>query len=125
MEVLTLINQYIKYVYLFMLVVIVIALIKLMMTLAQLSKTAKPINDGLNNINNNVEALNKKSEEINNNLKESVPFFMNIILSIALLNAVLDDFFKTKRSKRSLTKSYSKMYKYHKAMHPTAKLFGK
>lgn len=127
MDVLVFINTYIKYVYIALAIVFLIVLVKLFKQLASIGKSAEPILESTDNINNSLDDLKTKTEIIDNTMKTSVPFFTNIILGVTLVSAILKDYHETKNSKRSLRKSVSKIYKYHKKLDPNFNVlkFGK
>lgn len=118
MNILVFINTYIKYVYIALAIVLLVVLVKLFKQLSNIAKTTEPILDSVQNINDGLVDLKTKTEVIDNTMKTSVPFFTNIIVGVTLVHAILKDYHETKNSKRSLRKSFSKIYKYQKKLDP-------
>lgn len=122
MQVLEFINTYIKYVYIALAIVFIIVLIKLFKQLSNISKTVDPIMDSADNIHKCLDELDEKTKIIDHTMKTSVPFFTNIIVGVTLIGSILKDYHETKNSKRSLKKSFSKIYKYKKKIDPSFSL---
>ena len=79
--------------------------------------------DSLNEINKDTEAINKDIEAITYTMNNSVPLFVDIAFYLSITRSVLHDYFKTKKSKRSILKSAVNEYqnvsrKYNKSLDP-------
>ena len=118
MNILVLINSYIKYAYILVGIILVIYLIKALFALGKIGKASLPIVENGEKINQQLELLDEKTEIINHTFSTSIPFFKNIILVFVLINSITKDFSETKRSKRSVKKSISKIIKTQKKIDP-------
>ena len=118
MNILVLINSYIKYVYILVGIILVIYLIKALLALGKIGKASLPLVENGEKINQQLELLDEKTEIINHTFSTSIPFFKNILLAFVLINSITKDFFETKRSKRSVKKSISKIIKTQKKIDP-------
>ena len=111
MDILQTINSYIKYAYIIVGIILLIYLIKVLLALGKIGQASLPIVENGEKIVNQLELLNKKSEQIQHTVNTSVPFFKNILLVFVLISSITKDFSETKRSKRSVKKSISKIIK--------------
>ena len=118
MNILVLINSYIEYVYILVGIILVIYLIKVLLALGKIGKASLPLVENGEKINQQLELLDEKTEIINHTFSTSIPFFKNIILVFVLINSITKDFSETKRSKRSVKKSISKIIKTQKKIDP-------
>ncbi len=118
MDILQTINSYIKYAYIIVGIVLLIYLIKVLLALGKIGQASLPIVENGEKIVNQLELLNKKSEQIQHTVNTSVPFFKNILLVFVLISSITKDFSETKRSKRSVKKSISKIIKTQKKIDP-------
>lgn len=118
MDILQTINSYIKYAYIIVGIVLLIYLIKVLLALGKIGQASLPIVENGEKIVNQLELLNKKSEQIQHTTNTSVPFFKNILLVFVLISSITKDFSETKRSKRSVKKSISKIIKTQKKIDP-------
>lgn len=99
------INKYMVYVYLFLTAVIVVCIINLLIKLLSLAKTANGAVGKLDEINTKVEHIQKDTEQINYTVKHSLPLFVGIISIWTVLKAIIKDYKKTDKSKRSIVNS--------------------
>ena len=99
------INKYMVYVYLFLAAVIVVCIINLLIKLLSLAKTANGAVSKLDGINTKVEHIQKDTEQINYTVKHSLPLFVGIISIWTVLKAIIKDYKKTDKSKRSIVNS--------------------
>ena len=99
------INKYMVYVYLFLAAVIVVCIINLLIKLLSLAKTANGAAGKLDGINTKVEHIQKDTEQINYTVKHSLPLFVGIISIWTVLKAIIKDYKKTDKSKRSIVNS--------------------
>ena len=118
MDILQTINSYIKYAYIIVGIILLIYLIKVLLALGKIGQASLPIVENGEKIVNQLELLNKKSEQIQHTTNTSVPFFKNILLVFVLISSITKDFSETKRSKRSVKKSISKIIKTQKKIDP-------
>lgn len=118
MDILQTINSYIKYAYIIVGIILLIYLIKVLLALGKIGQASLPIVENGEKIVNQLELLNKKSEQIQHTVNTSVPFFKNILLVFVLISSITKDFSETKRSKRSVKKSISKIIKTQKKIDP-------
>ncbi len=118
MNILVLINSYIKYVYILVGIILMIYLIKVLLALGKIGKASLPLVENGEKINQQLELLDEKTEIINHTFSTSIPFFKNILLAFVLINSITKDFSETKRSKRSVKKSISKIIKTQKKIDP-------
>lgn len=118
MDILQTINSYIKYAYIIVGIILLIYLIKVLLALGKIGQASIPIVENGEKIVNQLELLNKKSEQIQHTVNTSVPFFKNILLVFVLISSITKDFSETKRSKRSVKKSISKIIKTQKKIDP-------
>lgn len=118
MDILQTINSYIKYAYIIVGIVLLIYLIKVLLALGKIGQASLPIVENGEKIVNQLDLLNKKSEQIQHTVNTSVPFFKNILLVFVLISSITKDFSETKRSKRSVKKSISKIIKTQKKIDP-------
>lgn len=99
------INKYMVYVYLLLAAVIVVCIINLLIKLLSLAKTANGAVNKLDGINTKVEHMQKDTEKINYTVKHSLPLFVGIISIWTVLKAIIKDYKKTDKSKRSIVNS--------------------
>ena len=99
------INKYMVYVYLLLVAVIVVCIINLLIKLLSLAKTANGAVGKLDGINTKVEHIQKDTEQINYTVKHSLPLFVGIISIWTVLKAIIKDYKKTDKSKRSIVNS--------------------
>ena len=118
MNILVLINSYIKYAYILVGIILMIYLIKVLLALGKIGKASLPLVENGEKINQQLELLDEKTEIINHTFSTSIPFFKNILLAFVLINSITKDFSETKRSKRSVKKSISKIIKTQKKIDP-------
>lgn len=118
MNILQAINSYIKYAYIIVGIILLIYLIKVLLALGKIGQASLPIVENGEKIVNQLELLNKKSEQIQHTTNTSIPFFKNILLVFVLISSITKDFSETKRSKRSVKKSISKIIKTQKKIDP-------
>lgn len=118
MDILQTINSYIKYAYIIVGIVLLIYLIKVLLALGKIGQASLPIVENGEKIVNQLDLLNKKSEQIQHTTNTSVPFFKNILLVFVLISSITKDFSETKRSKRSVKKSISKIIKTQMKIDP-------
>ena len=118
MDILQTINSYIKYAYIIVGIILLIYLIKVLLALGKIGQASIPIVENGEKIVNQLELSNKKSEQIQHTVNTSVPFFKNILLVFVLISSITKDFSETKRSKRSVKKSISKIIKTQKKIDP-------
>lgn len=118
MDILQTINSYIKYAYIIVGIILLIYLIKVLLALGKIGQASLPIVENGEKIVNQMDLLNKKSEQIRHTANTSVPFFKNILLVFVLISSITKDFSETKRSKRSVKKSISKIIKTQKKIDP-------
>lgn len=118
MDILQTINSYIKYAYIIVGIILLIYLIKVLLALGKIGQASLPIVENGEKIVNQLDLLNKKSEQIQHTVNTSVPFFKNILLVFVLISSITKDFSETKRSKRSVKKSISKIIKTQKKIDP-------
>lgn len=118
MDILQTINSYIKYAYIIVGIILLIYLIKVLLALGKIGQASLPIVENGEKIVNQLDLLNKKSEQIRHTANTSVPFFKNILLVFVLISSITKDFSETKRSKRSVKKSISKIIKTQKKIDP-------
>lgn len=95
-----------------------IYLIKVLLALGKIGKASLPLVENGEKINQQLELLDEKTEIINHTFSTSIPFFKNILLAFVLINSITKDFSETKRSKRSVKKSISKIIKTQKKIDP-------
>lgn len=110
MEVLYTINEYIKYAYYLLALVVLVLFVLVIRQLIPLSKTLDYINNEIDDINSNVEEIQMKVNKIKYTLEHSVPFFAFLLFIIIVIISAIRDYFNTKHSKRSITKSLTKEY---------------
>lgn len=122
MNVLLFINSYIKYLYIALVIVLIVFIVKTFKKLGDLADTANLTLDKTDGIYDNLNELKEKIAVVDNSMKTSVPFFRNIIVGTLLIGSVLKDYHETKNSKRSLSKSFKKIYKYRKKLDPNFSL---
>ena len=103
-------------VYVIAAIVLVIVIFKLLRKIKTLLKNLEPIGEGVEYINKGLDELNEKSEKIKYTKEHSIPFFVRIFFIITVLGAAIKDFSQTKSSKRSLSRSLSKAYRYESAL---------
>ena len=118
MDILQTINSYIKYAYIIVGIILLIYLIKVLLALGKIGQASLPIVENGEKIVNQLDLLNKKSEQIQHTTNTSIPFFKNILLVFVLISSITKDFSETKRSKRSVKKSISKIIKTQKKIDP-------
>ena len=104
-DIFEIINKYMVYVYLFLAAVIVVCIINLLIKLLSLAKTANGAVGKLDGINTKVEHIQKDTEQINYTVKHSLPLFVGIISIWTVLKAIIKDYKKTDKSKRSIVNS--------------------
>lgn len=110
MEVLYTINEYIKYAYYLLALVIIVLFVLVIKQLIPLSKTLEYISNELDDINSNAKDIEIKINKIKYTLEHSVPFFAFLLFIIIVIISAIRDYFNTKHSKRSITKSLTKEY---------------
>lgn len=118
MNILTTINSYIKYAYILVGIILVVYLIKTLLTLGKIGQASIPIVENGEKIVNNLDSLKEKSEQIQHTTSTSIPFFKNVLLIFALVSSITKDYNETRRSKRSIKKSISKIIKTQKKIDP-------
>ena len=97
-------------------IVLLVVIFKILDKLKTLSKNFEPINDGVEHINKDLDDLNEKNEKIKYTKEHSIPFFVRIFFIFTVLRAAIKDFSQTKSSKRSLSKSLHKAYRYESTL---------
>lgn len=113
MKILEIINSYIIYLYLIIILAILVCLVNVFKNgLLPLSKALAKMADNLKNINKDVEHINSDLEKIEFTLNNSLPLFIDIAFIIFLIKAVYKDYSETIPKKRSLFKSVMKQYEY-------------
>lgn len=110
MEMLILINTYIKYAYYLLGIIIFICLIALIKAIKPLIKTIGEISDVLNNIKAETEEIKVKIEKIKYTIENSVPLFAFLFFMLIVLVSAIKDFRDTRLTKRSIVKSTVKQY---------------
>lgn len=110
MEILTIINSYIKYVYYILIIVIIVYLIKLFKVIRPVIKNIKRFDIKSRNIQEGVKDINIKKEKIQYTIDNSLPLFGFLFFAIVVVTAAIDDYRNTKISKRSFVKSTIKEY---------------
>ena len=106
MEILLFINNYVKYFYFLIIILLVVVVIKLLITLVKLGNSFIPIINSLNNINESVNEINEKAEIIENSINTSLPFFTKVVTTAGTLKFL----FKIKKNKKK--KSIRALLKY-------------
>ena len=82
-----------------------ICLINLLIKLLSLAKSADATAARLNGINSKAEHIKKDTDQINHTVKHSLPLFVGIISIWTVLKAIIKDYKKTDKSKRSIVNS--------------------
>ncbi|MBR2577314.1 MAG: hypothetical protein IKE38_00125 [Erysipelotrichaceae bacterium] len=116
MVVLEFINAYIKYVYLVLIAVLLVLIIRLLRKTGTLNSGIGPLNDSVSHMNEKMAELNEKKAVIENTITNSLPFFIKLFFLLSVLYMAIDDYFKTRYSKRDFNRSLRKAYKYRSAM---------
>ena len=116
MVVLEFINAYIKYVYLVLIAVLMVLIIRLLRKTGTLNSGIGPLNDSVSHMNEKMAELNEKKAVIENTITNSLPFFIKLFFLLSVLYMAIDDYFKTRYSKRDCNRSLRKAYKYRSAM---------
>jgi len=115
MEIIELINSYIKYVYILLGVIVVILLIRLLVILARTGKNEEMLKEDIEYIKMYKQQIDEKAAVVDNTMHTSVPFFISVGAGISLVVGVIQDYFDTKPSRRSIKKSIDKVYRYKHA----------
>lgn len=101
------INQYIKFLYIPIIITLVIVLIVFFVKLAGLMKKVVGVNDSVGKMNNDLNKINESKKQIEDT-KNSWRFFISIFIIITILKEVFEDYHDTKKDKRQLSKSFKK-----------------
>lgn len=110
MKYLLLVNEYIKYAYYLLGLILFITLIKLLVTIKPLKKTIEEIVTLSNDTKIKIDEINKKIEKVQYTIDNSLPLFQFLLFIIIVIIAAIKDYSNTKASKRSLIKSSYKQY---------------
>ena len=102
------VNQYIKYLYIPIIITLIIVLIVLFVKLTKLMKNAAGINEKINSVNSNIEISQNKIEEIEDT-KQSWHFFFIIYIVLFVIKDTMKDYKRTARNKRKIGKSFAKV----------------
>ena len=116
MVVLEFINSYIGYVYLLVAAILLTVVIRLAGKMNALNSGIGPLNDSVAHMNERVSEFNEKKAVIENSLTNSLPFFIKLFFLLSVLYFALDDYFKTRYSKRDFNRSLKKAFRYRSAM---------
>lgn len=111
MNILLMINMYIKYVYYLLGLILFVTLIVLFKNIKYLGKTIEQINETTSCVKQGINDANDKIDKIKYTLEHSVPLFAFMFFVLIVLIAAIKDYRNTKSTKRSFTKSTIKEYK--------------
>ena len=100
-------NQYIKYLYIPIIITLIIVVIIFLIRLARFMKKVAGVNDNISRMNDDLNKINDSKKQIADT-KKSWQFFASVFIIIAILKEVLEDYRNTKKDKRQLSKSFKK-----------------
>ena len=112
MRILETISSIAGYVLIVMIGALVFYVIKILSKLSGLSKTMDPINEGLKHMQETSDNLNRMGQDIRTNIANALPFYIRVFFMLSVLRVALNDFFRTKPSKRDLNESLRRAYRY-------------
>ena len=112
MRILETISSIAGYVLIVMIAVLVFYVIKVLSKLNDLSKTMEPVNEEIRHMQEIKDNLDSMGREIRVNIASALPFFIKVFFMLSVLRVALNDFFRTKPSKRDLNESLRRAYRY-------------
>lgn len=110
MNILLLINSYIKYVYLLLAIIIIVCFILLGDAIKPLEKTINEITTSTGEIKKGIEEINQKVAKIQYTIDHSLPLFAFLFFILIVLISAIKDYRNTKFTKKNIVKSTVKQY---------------
>lgn len=111
MNILSLINSYIKYVYILLVVIILLCIIVLFSNLAKMSKDLVHINKTKESIDNASNIINEKLDKVQYTIDYSLPLFGVILFVYLIIRNTIKDYKHTIKGKRNIAKSTLRQYR--------------